>query len=59
MIELSEFYSKNGTKSAKIYRDGNTFFASVKDETGVYYTTRFDSEEDAEIYAEDWVKRDE
>jgi len=59
MIELSEFYSENGTKSAKIYRDENTFFASVKGETGVYYTTKFQKLEHAEEFAEDWVIKNE
>ena len=33
--------------------------ATVKSATGVYYTSRFNTEEEAEIYAEDWVKKDE
>ena len=59
MIELSKYFGDNNYRGATVYRDENGYFATVKSYSGVYYTTRFDSEEDAEIYAEDWVKKDE
>ena len=58
MIELSKFYGDNNTE-ATVYRDSNGFFATVKSATGVYYTARFNNEETAEIYAEDWINKDE
>ena len=57
MRELSNFYGNN--TMATVFKDEDGYFATVKSFSGVYYTTRFDSEEDAEIYAEDWVKKDE
>jgi hypothetical protein len=44
---------------ATVYKDENGFFATVKSATGVYYTARFETEEDAETYSEDWVNKDE
>ena len=57
MKELSKFFGNN--TEARVFKDEDGYFATVKSFSGVYYTTRFDSEEDAEIYAEDWVKKDE
>jgi hypothetical protein len=58
MRELSKYFGENN-KEAKVFRDDEGFFATVKSSSGVYYTARFNSEEDAEIYAEDWVNKDE
>ena len=57
MRELSKYFGDN--TEAKVFKDADGYFATVKSSSGVYYTARFDSEEDAEIYAEDWVKKDE
>jgi len=57
MIELSKYFGNN--TQATVFKDEDGFFATVKSATGVYYTTRFNNEEDAEIYAEDWVNKDE
>ena len=57
MRELSKFFGDN--TEAKVFKDENGYFATVKSATGVYYTSRFNTEEEAEIYAEDWVKKDE
>lgn len=59
MIELSVYYGDNNNKTATVYKDKDGYFASVKSATGVYYTARFETEEDAEFYAEDWVNKDE
>jgi hypothetical protein len=57
MRELSKYF---GDKTeAGVFKDVDGYFATVKNASGVYYTARFNSEEDAEIYAEDWVKKDE
>ena len=58
MRELSKYFGDNNTE-ATVYRDADGYFATVKCVNGVYYTTRFTNEEYAEIYAEDWVKKDE
>ena len=59
MIELSKYFGDNNYRGATVYRDENGFFASVRSSFGVYYTARFNNEEDAEFYAEDWVNKDE
>jgi len=58
MRELSKFFGDNNTQ-AVVFKDTEGYFVTVKSSTGVYYTARFNSEEDAEIYAEDWVNKDE
>ena len=58
MRQLSKFFGDNNTE-AKVFKDETGYFATVKSATGVYYTSRFNSEEDAEFYAEDWVNKDE
>jgi len=57
MRELSKYF---GDKTeAGVFKDADGYFATVKSSSGIYYTARFKSEEDAEIYAEDWVNKDE
>jgi hypothetical protein len=58
MRELSRFFGDNNTE-AKVFKDEDGYFTTVKSSSGVYFTARFNSEEDAEIYAEDWVNKDE
>ena len=58
MRELSKYFGNNNIE-ARVFKDENGYFATVKSATGVYFTARFNNEEDAEIYAEDWVKKDE
>ena len=58
MRELSKFFGNNNTE-ATVFKDEEGYFATVKSSSGVYYTARFKSEEDAEVYAEDWVNKDE
>ena len=57
MIEMSKYFGEK--TEATVYKDEKGFFATVKNSFGVYYTTRFDLEEDAEDFAEDWVNKDE
>ena len=59
MIELSKYFGNNNFREATVYKDETGFFATVKSFSGVYYTNRFNNEEDAEFYAEDWVNKDE
>ena len=58
MRELSKYFGDNNTQ-AVVFKDAEGYFVTVKTSTGVYYTARFNSEEDAEVYAEDWVNKDE
>jgi hypothetical protein len=57
MRELSKFFG-NKTE-ARVFKDEDGYFTTVKSSSGIYYTARFNSEQDAEIYAEDWVNKDE
>ena len=57
MRELSKFFGSN--TEARVFKDADGYFATVKSSSGIYYTARFNSEQDAEIYAEDWVNKDE
>jgi hypothetical protein len=57
MKELSKFFGEK--TEAKVYKDITGYFTTVKSATGVYYTAKFESEEQAEYYAEDWVNKDE
>ena len=58
MRELSKFFGDNNTE-AEVFKDKNGYFTTVKSSSGICYTARFKSEEAAEIYAEDWVIKDE
>ena len=57
MKELSKFFGEK--TEATVYKDSTGYFTTVKSATGVYYTAKFESEEQAEYYAEDWVNKDE
>ena len=54
---MSKYFGEK--TEATVYKDEKGFFATVKNSFGVYYTTRFSLEEDAEDFAEDWVNKDE
>jgi hypothetical protein len=57
MKELSKFFGNN--TEARVFKDGDGYFATVKSATGVYFTARFNNIDDAETYSEDWVMKDE
>jgi hypothetical protein len=57
MKELSKYYGEK--TEATVYKDETGYFTTVKSATGIYYTAKFDNEERAEIFAEDWVDKDE
>lgn len=57
MKELSKFFGEK--TEAVVYKDENGYFTTVKSSSGIYYTAKFVSEEDAEFFAEDWVNKDE
>ena len=57
MKKLSEFYGES--TGAAVYKDKNVYFTTVKSRTGIHYTSRFETEKDAENYAKDWVNKNE
>ena len=57
MKEISKYYGEN--TEATVFKDETGYFTTVKSAAGIYYTAKFDSEERAEIFAEDWVNKDE
>lgn len=57
MKELSKFFGEK--TEATVYKDVIGYFTTVKSSSGIYYTAKFETEEDAEIFAEDWVNKDE
>lgn len=57
MRELSKYFGEK--TEAMVYTQENEFFATVKSSTGIYYTNKFESEEAAENFAEDWTTKDE
>ena len=61
MIEISKFFGDKGSQGqeATIYMNNEGFFATTKSKTGVYYTTRFDTEQLAEDFCEEWVNKAE
>ena len=55
MILLSEYFSDDGRKTAKVTKQGKWFVAEmVQDDKIVDHVTTF-NEEEAEAAAEDWV----
>ena len=52
---LSEYYSDNGKRDAKVYSDGHEFIVICVNELGSSFKSVWDSEVKAEEYAEDWV----
>lgn len=57
MKELSKYYGEK--TEATVFKDETGYFTTVKSAAGIYYTAKFDNEERAEIFAEDWVEKDE
>lgn len=55
---LSEYYSDDMQRRATVTMELNTkrFRVATVSETGSAFSTMFDMEDDAEQFAEDWVK---
>lgn len=55
---LSEYFSDDNKRRATVSQDltSKKIRVTAVSETGSAFTTMFDSEDDAEIFAEDWVK---
>lgn len=52
---LSEFFSENGKRNAKVFSDGHEFVVICVNELGANFKSVWDNETKAEEYAEDWV----
>ena len=59
MITLSSYTSDDEKRKATIFRDQNDgkYYVSMTNEFGTSFRADFLSEEDAEMYAEDWVMK--
>ena len=57
MITLSSYTSDDEKRKATIFRDQNDgkYYVSMTNEFGTSFRADFSSEEDAEIFAEDWI----
>ncbi len=55
--QLSEYFSEDGRKTASISKEigTNRYIVRMMSDTGSAFSAIFESEEDAEKYAEDWV----
>lgn len=55
--EISEYFSDDNLKTASIVKELGTghYIVRLKNDAGSIFSTSFDTEEDAEQYAEDWV----
>ena len=57
MITLSSYTSDDEKRKATVFRDQNDgkYYVSMTNEFGTSFRADFSSEEDAEIFAEDWI----
>lgn len=59
MKEIGVYLGDNNNRTAKVYREGEKYLVTVKNASGVYFTSEHLRLEEAENYAEDWVLKDE
>ena len=59
MKELGVFLGDGNNRTAKVYKDDDKYLVTVKNASGVYFTSEHTRLEEAENYAEDWVLKDE
>ena len=59
MITLSSYTSDDEKRKATVFRDQSDgkYYVSMTNEFGTSFRANFSSEEDAEMYAEDWVMK--
>ena len=57
--ELSEYISEDGTHRSTVLKNTETkqFVVRAVSDSGSVYTATYDSEEEAEQFAEDWVMK--
>lgn len=56
-MKLSGFYSDDMKKHAEVIGENGKYFVVFKDDFGSSYNVEFESEQAAEDYAEEWVKK--
>ncbi len=56
--ELSEYFSDTSNKRASVVKElgTNNYIVRAINDSGSVFSTTFNTEDDAEQYAEDWVK---
>jgi uracil phosphoribosyltransferase len=56
--QLSEYFSDDHLKTASVIKElgTNHYIVRLKNDAGSAFSASFENEEDAEGYAEDWVK---
>lgn len=59
LIKITEFYSDDNERIAKVYKDGQSYLVRCKTKNGKYYKTSFGELQTAEDFAEDWVNGNE
>lgn len=59
MITMSIFVSDDEKRKATVFKEtiDGKYYVSMMNETGTSFRADFKSEEDAEIFAEDWVMK--
>jgi hypothetical protein len=59
MITLSSYISDDEKRKATVFREqiDGKYYVSMTNEFGTSFRANFSSEEDAEMYAEDWVMK--
>ena len=59
MITLSSYTSDDEKRKATVFREpiDGKYYVSMTNEFGTSFRANFSSEEDAEMYAEDWVMK--
>ena len=57
MIEMSKFFSDDGTCESVVYKIDNKYKVIAKNDMGTTFAATFDVEQEAENYAEDWVMK--
>ena len=57
MITLSSYISDDEKRKATVFRDQNDgkYYVSMTNDFGTSFRADFSSEEDAEIFAKDWI----
>ena len=61
MITISSYMSDDEKRKATVFREqiDGKYYVSMTNEFGTSFRANFSSEEDAEMYAEDWVLKNE
>jgi len=61
MITLSSYMSDDEKRKATVFREqiDGKYYVSMTNEFGTSFRANFSSVEDAEMYAEDWVLKNE